>query len=62
VRVEFDLEAGTLKGYAGHAPVELRYDAVSGKVTGAMNSRPVDMTLTNVDLSDFLSYFFLFIK
>ena len=62
VRVEFDLQKGTAKGYAGLAPVELALDNASGRLTGGMNHSPVDVTLVNCDLSDFLQYFFLFLK
>jgi hypothetical protein len=51
-----------IKGYANHAPVELKFDKVSGKLTGGMNHSPVDLKLTNCDLYDFLQYIFVFLK
>ncbi|HAH05507.1 MAG TPA: hypothetical protein DCM05_03120 [Elusimicrobia bacterium] len=62
VRLEFDIEAGTVKGTANHAPVGLGYDKVSGELKGAMNHAPVRVTLVNLDLFDFIQYFFLFLK
>ncbi|MBI5881582.1 MAG: hypothetical protein HZB91_00525 [Elusimicrobia bacterium] len=68
VKVEFDMKAGDadaktveLKGYANHAPVVLSFDKVSGRLTGGMNHAPVDVTIVNADLYDFLQYFFLFL-
>lgn len=67
LKIAFDMREGQagggaveLAGYAGRAPVSLRYDKSSGRLTGAMNRAPVDVTLVNCDLYDFLQYFFLF--
>lgn len=62
VHVDFDLEAGTAKGYANNAPVDLKFEPISGKLTGGINHAPVDATLVNMDLSDFLQYFWVFLK
>lgn len=67
LRISFDMKAGQagaktveLTGYAGRAPLSLSFDKVSGRLEGAMNNSPVDVTLVNCDLYDFLQYFFLF--
>ncbi|KAF0127216.1 MAG: hypothetical protein FD189_431 [Elusimicrobia bacterium] len=67
LKITFDMKEGQageniveLTGYAGRAPVSLSYNKVSGRLTGAMNRAPVDVTLVNCDLYDFLQYFFLF--
>lgn len=69
IRLEFDMKEGQageniveINGYAKNAPVALKFDKITGKLTGAMNSSPVDITLTNCDLYDFLQYFFLFLN
>lgn len=69
VKLEFDLGQGyadqttvSIKGYAGHAPVDLVYNKVNGHIGGGMNHSPVDVYLVNCDLYDFLQYFFLFMK
>jgi len=62
VHLDFDMEAGTIQGAAGHAPVELHFDKVSGKLTGGIGRAPVDVQLTNLDLYDFIQYFWLFLK
>ena len=62
VAVTFNLEEGWVKGAANHSGLELKYDKISGKLTGGMNQAPVGVTLTNMDLSDFLQNFFLFLR
>jgi hypothetical protein len=69
VRVEFDLGQGyadqtivSLKGYAGHAPVDLVYNKVNGHIGGGMGHSQVDVNLVNCDIYDFLQYFFLFVR
>lgn len=62
VDVKFNLEEGTITGAANHSGISLQYDKVSGKLTGGMNNMPVGATLTNMDLTDFLQYFFLFLR
>ncbi len=59
--LQFNLQEGTVTGYANRAPVSLKYDKVSGAVEGYMNRAPVAIRLENLDLSDFLQYFFLFL-
>ncbi|MDA8129937.1 MAG: hypothetical protein M0011_00380 [Elusimicrobia bacterium] len=68
LKLEFNMDEGnadartvTVTGYANRAPVELTYDKVSGRITGGMDRSPVDITLVNCDLYDFLQYFFLFV-
>jgi hypothetical protein len=69
VRLEFDMGEGEndstrvyVKGYANNAPVELTFDKISGHLGGGMNHGPVDITLVNCDLYDFLQHFFLFLR
>ncbi len=69
LKLEFNMDEGnadaktvTVTGYANHAPVELTYDKVSGRISGGMDRSPVDITLVNCDLYDFLQYFFLFVS
>ncbi len=68
LRLEFAMNEGdaaartvAVKGYARNAPVDLSYDKVTGRLSGGMNGAPVDVTLVNCDLYDFLQYFFLFL-
>lgn len=62
LRVSFDLETGRITGHAKNAAVDLAYDKVSGRISGGLAGRPFDATLTNLDLSDFLQHFYLFLK
>ena len=56
--LRFDLPAGRIQGQAGHGPVDLRYDKVSGRLQGSLGKGDCDLTLTNLDLRDFLEYFY----
>ncbi|MCX5785710.1 MAG: hypothetical protein NTX59_08465 [Elusimicrobia bacterium] len=69
LRVEFAMNEGIadetivkLTGYANHAPVDLTFNKVNGHLGGAMDGSPMDITLVNCDLYDFLQYFFLFVQ
>ena len=69
IKLEFDMQEGVIDatiikitGYAGHAPVDLTYNKVNGHIGGGMNLKPVDITLVNCDLYDFLTYLFIFVK
>ena len=56
--LRFDVAAGRVQGQAGHGSVDLRYDKVSGRLQGDLGKGSVDLTLTNLDLHDFLEYFY----
>lgn len=67
LKLEFDMQEGAagsmivkITGYANRAPVELVYNKHNGHIGGGMNRSPVDVTLVNCDIYDFLQYFFLF--
>ena len=69
LRVEFAMNEGIadetivkLTGYANHAPIDLTFNKINGHLGGAMDGSPMDITLVNCDLYDFLQYFFLFVK
>lgn len=69
VSLRFDMGEGSadvttvnVRGSVGHSPVDLTYNKVTGRLGGYMNYAPVDMTLVNCDLYDFLQYFFMFMK
>jgi len=54
LHLDFNLENGTVEGLRQPQPDRARYDKVSGKLTGGMNHSPVDVTIVNDDLSDFI--------
>ena len=58
--VRFDLANGRIQGQAVHGQVDLNYDAKSGRLAGQLGKGALDMTLTNLDLHDFLQNFFVF--
>jgi len=51
-----------VKGYANNSLLNLKFDKISGELSGGMNKKLVKLTLTNCDLYDFIQYIFLFIK
>lgn len=58
--LRFDIAAGRIKGQAGHGQVDLRFDKQTGRLEGSLGKGNLDMTLTNLDLHDFLQNFFVF--
>jgi len=58
--LRFDIAAGRIKGTAGHGQVDLRFDKHTGRLAGQLGKGNLDMTLTNLDLHDFLQNFFVF--
>lgn len=58
----FNLEKGTLEGSLGDRRANLKYDAVSGRLTGDLFRKPVDLRLENVDFSDFIQHLYLFVR
>jgi hypothetical protein len=65
VRIEFNVADGTVnkdRSYANGWPVDLALEPVSGKLTGSIGGRNVEMTLVNADLSDFLQNLYLFLR
>lgn len=62
VRVSYDKETGSISGTANHSPVRLSYDKVSGRLRGTIGGRPLEVVLMNLEIGDFLQYFFLFLN
>jgi|GEM_PF-6314729 len=62
LRIDFNMETGILKGYVNHNPISLTFDKFTGKITGGINLMPVDMAFENLDLFDFITHFYLFVK
>ena len=69
IRIQFDMRESVafanivdMNGYAANVPINLRFDKISGSLTGNMNYAPVNLKLVNCDLYDFLTYIFIFLK
>ncbi|NLI76758.1 MAG: hypothetical protein GX442_09995 [Candidatus Riflebacteria bacterium] len=62
LHLEFNLDQGEIKGFVNHRPVALHYDKVSGVLEGAIDLQPVRLTLINLDLFDFITHFYLFVR
>lgn len=55
-------QAGTVKGYLGERKVNLFFDKTSGRLTGDLFNRNLDLQLENLDLADFIRHFYLFLR
>lgn len=52
-------ESGRVQGQAFGGEVSMRYDAASGALQGTMGRSQVDVTVTNLDLTDFMDHAWL---
>ncbi|OIO07987.1 MAG: hypothetical protein AUJ52_09095 [Elusimicrobia bacterium CG1_02_63_36] len=62
VQVAYDKATGSISGSAKHLPVRLSYDRISGRLHGTIGGDRVEATLMNLEIGDFLQYFFLFLS
>ena len=60
LRATFRMDGGPIQG-SNTGDISLNYDAVSGRVNGVINGSPIDVTLTDLDLSDFMEHLYLFL-
>jgi hypothetical protein len=60
--MKFDMDKGFVRGEHGGAPVDLKYDKISGSLQGRLDGEPASMKMTNLDLYDFLTHFYAFAK
>lgn len=61
IKANYDREGGTLRGHAKNAPIDLTYDKLSGRMRGTLRGVWVELTLVNLEMGDFLQYFFLLV-
>lgn len=62
LKTSFNLENGTFTGYVSDKNLNLKYDKISGRVTGDFFKRPMNIVLTNLDFSDFIQHMYLFLR
>ncbi|MEW6709645.1 MAG: thioredoxin-like domain-containing protein [Candidatus Riflebacteria bacterium] len=62
--LEFNWNAdnGVLNGSLSDRKANLKFDKVSGRLTGDFFNRKLDLQITNLDLTDFMQYIYLFLK
>ncbi len=58
-RLALDEKSGKVVGGLGGKAVSLTYNPMSGRLDGTLAGRSVDVALVNVDLGEFLQYFFV---
>ena len=58
----WNIDNGDLTGSLSDRKANLKFDKVSGRLTGDFFNRKLDLQITNLDLSDFIQYIFLFLK
>ena len=60
LKATFRMDGGPIQG-SNTGDISLNYDVVSGRVNGVINGSPIDVTLTDLDLSDFMEHLYLFL-
>lgn len=58
----FSLEKGTFEGFLADRKATLKFDHVSGRITGDFFRKPINLQLVNLDFSDFIHHLYLFLK
>lgn len=57
-----EVPEGKVLGTSQGKPVNLNYDFISGKLEGNLENRPLSVKLTNMDVYDFMNYYYAFAK
>jgi len=55
-------DAGYINAYSGKDSVNLNYNPVSGGMTGTIGDKRVNLTMSNMNDADIMTFFFLFLK
>ncbi|MFZ5949790.1 MAG: thioredoxin-like domain-containing protein [Candidatus Rifleibacteriota bacterium] len=58
----WNTDTGVVTGVLGERKANLKFDKISGRLTGDFFNRKLDLQITNLELSDFLQYNYLFLK
>lgn len=62
ISLSWNMETGKLTGFLSDRKADVTYNKVSGRLTGDFFKRPIDLQITNLDLSDFIQHLYLFLK
>ncbi|GAB4271657.1 MAG: hypothetical protein Kow0029_09600 [Candidatus Rifleibacteriota bacterium] len=59
---KFDTDSGLITGSLSDRKANLKFDRISGRLTGDFFNKKLDLQITNLELSDFMQYIYLFLK
>lgn len=62
LELNWNSDSGVLTGFLGERKANLKYDKVSGRLIGDFFNRKLDLQITNLELSDFIQYIYLFLR
>jgi nucleoredoxin len=62
LELNMNSDSGVLTGFLGDRKVNLKYNKISGRLTGDFFNRKLDLQITNLEMSDFIQYLYLFLK
>ena len=58
----WNMDTGVITGFLADRKAYMKYDKVTGRLTGDLFTRPIDLQITNLDLHDFIQHAYLFLK
>ena len=58
----WNMDTGVITGFLADRKANMKYDKVTGRLTGDLFTRPIDLQITNLDLHDFIQHAYLFLK
>ncbi len=56
----FDTKKGIIRDASGGGDVNLKYDSTSGLLKGTLHGNDAKITMTNLDLYEFLNHYYIF--
>ncbi len=62
ITLSWNLDTGKVTGFLSDRKADMKFDKVSGRLTGDFFKRPIDVQITNLELSDFITHLYLFLK
>ncbi len=62
IKLDYDRETGAFTGQARNKKIVWNYDRRTGRMTRRGGAVPVDLTLVNLEMGDFLQYFFVLLE
>ena len=58
----WNMDSGVITGFLADRKATMKFDKASGRLTGDFFNKPLDLQMTNLDLSDFIQHAYLFLK
>lgn len=62
LELDWDLDDGIIKGFLGERKVNLTFKKETGILTGDLFGRAVDLQIEDLELTEFINHFYLFLK